>query len=60
MNKFYYEMDKEDWSYAIVEKDGGCEHGAYYDVVHFWVQDEGNAADAVTLLNKLYKKVQEK
>ena len=59
-DRFYYEYEVEDDEYAIMEDGGGCEHGQYYDVCHFFVIREDDAKDAVKLLNKLYKKAQEK
>ena len=57
-DKFYYEYEADDDEYAIMEDGGGCEHGQYYDVCHFFVLREEDAKDAVKLLNKLYKKEQ--
>jgi len=56
MKRFYYELDIEEDGFCIVESEGGCEHGAYYDITHFCVQTKEDAIDAVNLLNKLYKK----
>lgn len=52
MRKFYYELD-EDRTYSVLEEDGGCEHGEYYDTVWCWVTDEQDAKDLVDLLHKL-------
>lgn len=57
--RFFYEYEEDTQEYAILEEDGGCEHGAYYDVAHFWVSTQENAQDAVNLLNKLYKEKKE-
>jgi hypothetical protein len=60
--RFYCEADDAHVykSWVVIEADGGCEHGQYYDIAHFWTIDKDNAEDAVRLLNKLYKKAQEK
>lgn len=60
--RFYCEADDAHVykSWVVIEADGGCEHGQYYDIAHFWTIDKDNAEDAVKLLNKLYKKAQEK
>jgi hypothetical protein len=60
--RFYCEVDDGcvHKSWVVIEADGGCEHGQYYDISHFWTIDKDNAEDAVKLLNKLYKKAQEK
>lgn len=57
MRRFYYEYDKLEDEYEIIEDGGGYEHGQHYDVIHFWVATEQNAKDAVELLNRLYEKI---
>lgn len=59
-DRFYYEYDNSDEEYAICEEGGGYEHGATFDIVHFWTLRQTDAEDAVNLLNKLYKETQEK
>jgi len=56
MDRFYYELDIELEGFFIMESEGGCEHGAYYDIAHFCALTQEDAIDAVNLLNKLYKK----
>ena len=52
--RFYYELDKDEGSFTILEDGGGYELGAYFDVPLFWVVTEDDAIKAVKLLNKLY------
>lgn len=59
-DRFYYKYDELEDHYEIVESGGGCEHGQYYDIVHFYTATMTDADDAVYLLNKLYKETQEK
>jgi len=61
MERFYYEWCNDDGNdeeegFFIMENEGGYEHGAHYDIAHFYVQTKEDAIDAVNLLNKLYKK----
>ena len=67
MRKFYYFYEEDTKEYAIIEYDGGIEHGQTYDVTHFWVSSKQDAKDSVDLLNNLAyekdtinKKAQEK
>jgi len=55
MEPFYYEYDNDEEEYAICEEGGGYEHGATFDIVHFWTLSQTNAEDAVNLLNKIWK-----
>ena len=58
MKRFYPEYDEEEDGFFIRENEGGCEHGEYYDITHFFVKMSDDATDAVNLLNKLYEKEQ--
>ena len=51
--KFYYEYDERDDAWAVVEEDGGKEHGQWYDVVMFYCTTQQEAVDAIELLIEL-------
>ena len=53
MRKFYYSYEEDTKEYAIVEYEGGSEHGQTYDITHFWVSSKQDAKDSVDLLNNL-------
>lgn len=54
--RYYYEYDLDEDVWMILEEDGGCEHGQYYDVMLFQVPTEEDAKDAVKVLIELASK----
>ena len=60
MERFYLEYDDESLQYFILEREGGSEHGEYFDIICFEVVDRHDAANAVDILNKLYEKAKDK
>lgn len=55
--RYYYEYDETEGEWEVIEEDGGCEHGQYYDVVLFYTATEEDAKDAVNVLINLAQKV---
>lgn len=60
MERFYLECDGESEEYFVVEREGGCEHGEYFDITCFEVVELRDAITAVYILNKLYEKAKDK
>lgn len=60
MKRFYFEYNPDEGVFDVLQDGGGQEHGQSYDTFEFSTSTERDAKDAVDLLNKLYKKVQEK
>jgi hypothetical protein len=60
MKRFYLEFDSDSEEYFVIEREGGCEHGEYFDITCFEVVDRHDAANAVDILNKLYEKAKDK
>lgn len=55
MEPFYYECDTDDAGFSVMAAEGGCEHGAYYDIVVVSGLDQPEAKYVVDLLNQLWK-----
>lgn len=55
VRKFYYEYDEKENTWAVVQEDGGHEHGQWYDAVMFYCATEQDALDAIELLIELQK-----
>lgn len=53
MRRFYFEYDEIDKEWCVFEVDGGCEQGAFYDVLMLRTPSEQDAIDAIELLIEL-------
>lgn len=55
MKTFYYEQDEDSDDWFVIQNEGGCEHGHYFDVVVFCAATQDDAGSACDLLNSLWK-----